>query len=577
MPGYLPTPSVNEFPADGRVWRVDFLGGIERNPAIPVEPTVQVIISPLCNASLRDAEELARVATVLDDERTVVRIGVGQLPYLKVGSLWQNGKCLQYSAGEEREYEVFVDKTAGLYTANRVVDGAQLIRPLFHRLGAGADAFCVTLPHKTDPRGLIIPAMELLRFYYAVSTPLARAILMDDFFENLNSVIDPQYSAYNAASSALILRLKRAIHDIEGWIIGRMLVAQEAKQCLLNLRASMVSQSSKGKPVLYLPAAFPFSGLAQLHVRGKYIKSGEGRWRFLVFSVDHCTAPFPFEKLIVDRVFSNATIGGVSSNDPTLGWLPQHMRRKQVALSERPIMQSKREPFKGCAPTVFPISSDAFSFLRDKRIDKLNKEQARQLHNNVDTESQNVFAEMFSTGAGGYAGGNTIAAAEIQPRQRREGLPADLEIFAAVVAELNKLETEAELRELSCETSQIPTSGGERWRYLDYALKTPREVVIGDVLLDNRWWCLVEFQQRTNESCNMGLLTRADGNRISDTTLARVLGDLPEVKGVWKNINLFYYKKEALEIRYIKHSSATPKLFAQAILSKCYGVKFSLL
>ncbi len=97
--------------------------------------------------------------------------------------------------------------------------------------------------------------MELLRFYYAVSTPLARAILMGDFFENLNSVIDPQYSAYNAASSTLLLRVKRAIHDIECWIIGRMLVAQEDKQCLLNLRASMVPQSSKGKPLLSPPAA----------------------------------------------------------------------------------------------------------------------------------------------------------------------------------------------------------------------------------------------------------------------------------------------------------------------------------
>lgn len=561
------TPTIQEFPAGERIWRVDFLGGLERNPAIPDEPTVQVIISPLRDSSLRDSDKLASVNAVIDDKRKVIRIGVGQLPYLKIGSLWQKGRLLQYSAGTERVYNITIDKTQRLFMAHRLVDGGQLIPPLCHKIGVkGGKAFCVTLEYDGDPQGIIIPAIEVLRFYYAVSTPLARAIFMGDFFQNLNAIIDPHHCADNFEASILVLKLRRVIHDIEGWLIGRMLYAPEARQCLKNLRASMVSQSTKGHTALYLPAKFPFSGSTHLTVRGKPIQADDGRWRFLVFSLERCTAPFPFERLIVDREFANPYLEGVSFDDPELNWLPAHMRKKPVMPSDKPIIQSKREPAKDCAPTIFPASADAFPFLQGKKVEKLGREEIIQLFQSIGSESQSVFTEMFSTGGGGYASDNTIAPAEIQPRQRRKGLPADMEIFRELLKELNKLGAEASLREPSDATSCIPTPGPGTWRYLDRSLRTPREVGIGDVLLRNRWWCLVEFQQRANDSCNMGILTQPDGDIVDDAAIASILRGLANVRGVWKNIKPAY--KPGIFMKYIKHSSATPAEFARAVVQK---------
>ena len=97
-------PTISEFPSDGRIWRVDFLGGLLRNPDNPYEPTIQVSISPLRDALQDDPEELARTNAVIDEDRTTIHIGVGQLPYLKVGSLWADGRCLPYGAGKERTF-----------------------------------------------------------------------------------------------------------------------------------------------------------------------------------------------------------------------------------------------------------------------------------------------------------------------------------------------------------------------------------------------------------------------------------------------------------------------------------------
>ena len=40
-------PRIEEFPGDDRYWRVDWFGAIERNPNVPSEPYVQLVISPL--------------------------------------------------------------------------------------------------------------------------------------------------------------------------------------------------------------------------------------------------------------------------------------------------------------------------------------------------------------------------------------------------------------------------------------------------------------------------------------------------------------------------------------------------
>ena len=44
MTGKNVIPSIREFPNDGRIWRIDWLGGLQRNPAVPDEPLIQASI-----------------------------------------------------------------------------------------------------------------------------------------------------------------------------------------------------------------------------------------------------------------------------------------------------------------------------------------------------------------------------------------------------------------------------------------------------------------------------------------------------------------------------------------------------
>lgn len=101
-------PPIKEFPKDGRVWRVDWFGAVERNYDIPSEPYLQVVISPL----RQGAADYASNSSVAHDDRRTILIGVGQLPLLSIGSHcgWKATACL-IGLGRRRRLKVSTSLT----------------------------------------------------------------------------------------------------------------------------------------------------------------------------------------------------------------------------------------------------------------------------------------------------------------------------------------------------------------------------------------------------------------------------------------------------------------------------------
>ena len=78
-------PKIKEFPDDGRLWRLDWIGNVNLNPSIPSEPHLEASIVPL-----RDGigDKYDSTSSSINSERQEIYIGVGQLPVLMTGSLW---------------------------------------------------------------------------------------------------------------------------------------------------------------------------------------------------------------------------------------------------------------------------------------------------------------------------------------------------------------------------------------------------------------------------------------------------------------------------------------------------------
>lgn len=132
-------PRIKEFPDDGRIWRVDWFGGVERNHMIPTEPKIQLIISPL----LDGITDYAASSAVNHEERRTISIGVGQLPLVTIGSLWLN----RQAAGKDKIFHnlAISPDTVRLVKSDTKVDGQPLILKRFHQISGRLAVNCLAI------------------------------------------------------------------------------------------------------------------------------------------------------------------------------------------------------------------------------------------------------------------------------------------------------------------------------------------------------------------------------------------------------------------------------------------------
>ena len=191
MPAKETIPRLKVFPDDGKLWRIDWLGAIRSNPHQSSEPMIDVIISPLSSKQV----------TIFDEYKLkfIAPVGVGLLPFLRIGSLWKNGRpCPEFLGTEESLYNVNISSETVSYFRTDSDDNPELgfnILPRWEYDFSDLGMFtqCVSVKMGDDPYAIIIPAIELIRFYYAGSTNLTSLTLFGAYENYLNQIINPDH------------------------------------------------------------------------------------------------------------------------------------------------------------------------------------------------------------------------------------------------------------------------------------------------------------------------------------------------------------------------------------------------
>lgn len=151
-----------------------------------------------------------------------------------------------------------------------------------------------------DPFGILIPTLEVLRFYYEVSTNLAHVIFSGALKHNLESVINIDKTGYHSEEKRFFLGLRKNYIDEEGWVLARILNSPLAWKAVSTVHDELMKQTLNGN-FGYVKTAFTFSGFTDITARYKKIKSSDDQWRYLVLSLEYCTAAFPFKNLTLYR------------------------------------------------------------------------------------------------------------------------------------------------------------------------------------------------------------------------------------------------------------------------------------
>src|SRR5271165_2142260 len=78
--------AIDAFPDDDLLWRIEWIGGVGYNTSVPSEPQIDVCLAQLPKGEKNPLSARARSSQV---EKRTAKIGVGLLPYVWIGSVWQ--------------------------------------------------------------------------------------------------------------------------------------------------------------------------------------------------------------------------------------------------------------------------------------------------------------------------------------------------------------------------------------------------------------------------------------------------------------------------------------------------------
>ncbi|MBE0506990.1 MAG: hypothetical protein IBX50_09770 [Marinospirillum sp.] len=536
-------PGIMEFPKDGRFWRVDWLGAVLPNPNISTEPGFQVVLSPFKeNPLASDSKALAAINATYVDQQKAIQLGVGQLPLIDIGSIWFNGYKQNKFAGK---VEFFTDllinpSTTQVVPALHKVNDFSLIPFSSYRFGkAGAGSQLIAVSSDGYPYKILIPAMELIRFYYAVSTHLSHALFTGVFQHNLNAIINVDRSQYLPDDDRVILGLRQEITDEEAWVIARIRRSKEAAGGCKRIYDEVL-RDGINRGYVHPSSCFPFEGKTSIRARVKWLRDSiNSPWHCLVLSLEQCSAPMPYSELTVIRDNDGSQAEDwtdIPESDKQLYSRPKAKINKDGSLD----LQSQHDTNAGIQPAELSLPTSRFTALIGRKPDKPTKEQCLY-RRACDKTSVSLVVDELGTGQGGYGEEErTTQRLNIVPEHeepKKTALPASFETFVEAVELLNQTEGfTAEIRtaELLEFMPLIKPASKWQWSYLDSSRRVRRKVIVADISFGGYCFNLIEFEQRKSEHFTVCMLS-AGRRMLKDNELHSLLQSCAIKKGVWKN------------------------------------------
>lgn len=344
---------VISFPHDGQAWRLDWFGDVfyqrERRWN---HPFIRVALSKV---SLNSAGTWLYSDGNLDSiEQLEASVPIGTLCGLRIGTIWRDGKLVADPGYTNDAFSLNTISNANKpIKAGVEIEENRFILPFeahpYHRLHT--HSYCLQVSLDEDTR-LIIPAVELIRFYFGSSAIFLNRLFQGPFRE------DRLWTrAEIQKSGSAEIELASGIAGSSASDIARIAFDSMALFSINLMFSSVIARTEPGKRS-YPKMVFPFSGNTRLKVKGVWL-TGVSPKTYLAFRLVSCTHPFPFQTLrytMAKRQHpkEGADSTGTRGGNPNLASRSRTRGNKALLRNEAPDSQKavKNKPF--LARSQFP-------------------------------------------------------------------------------------------------------------------------------------------------------------------------------------------------------------------------------
>lgn len=525
---------ISTFPTDDNLWRIDWMAGIRSNPHATSEQLITVFLTRLNTSNdLRSVDPLKKQN--LSKIHVSADIGVGLLPLVWIGSVWRNGylveKNIEHSTGNFEvdttlakfcEFSALIDKG----------DKECRIIPAYE-YPIGIEAWkkisrspLIALPYKNDPIGLLIPAIEVIRFYYIYSSYSARSLFFGEYDKLLR-----EPTSFDPVTKIVKTFLHWFCRESDAWMLARYkaspLMQRRATQIHEWVQLESVNRST------FTPshtAFFPFDGKTRLTAAIKPILSEDGVRRFLAVRLKRCTASMPFSDVHLEIETKPTNPEEAEERKPIWG------RIWPYGLNDIPKkFDHSGEPDKRYFPINIGTFEDRFAALDGKKLIVVrkpsNKLKGKALVRTPDEPKKGVGTSDGTYGENHTAKGNVRVDVT---SQEDNSLKTDIDSFIVALEYLRNKE--------SMTVTTIPVAAGSytyrdetvshfqqtreeyRWTsigatYDDKGKKwiVPRRLIVAEVSFDEKIGYAMEIERKpgNNETISVLILAKNDYARMT--------------------------------------------------------------
>jgi hypothetical protein len=519
---------ISSFPNDGNLWRIDWMSNIHLNPHARSEQLITVFLTKLTTPKNNTSIDPLNNQNLTKDHWHA-DIGVGLLPLVWDGSVWKNGYLaesqIKHSVGK---FNVDTTQAKFIELSHSITNNGTLLRviPAFqYPLGIETwreirNSPLIALPFNGDPIGLLIPAIEVVRFYYIYSSYSARALFFGEYEKLLSTppAIDPVSRIVN-----IVLHWFAKRED--AWLLARYaaspLMQQRAKRIHEWVQLEAINQFAS---IPSGPSFFPFDGHTTLSVYGKSIVGDDGITRFLATKLNRCTANMPFSDVNVEVEDKPKDPDEAEACKPF--WVkiwPQGLPKIPQEFDHSG--ESDKKYFR----RDIGIFEDRFAALDGKKLHvsrtKSDKPRGTVIVEKSDDQKKGVGTSGGTYGESDLAPGNLRV--DVSPHED-SSLKTDLDDFIDALAYLRNdklmVVTTKPVGVNSCQhrgesISRFPTRNSIRqWAsVVDGGNPIPRRIVVAEVMRGQRIGYAMEMERKPGKDENFSVLILAKSNHTKMT------------------------------------------------------------
>ena len=532
--------AIDDFPQDDLLWRIEWIGGVSYNAKVPSDPQIDVCLAQIPAGETNPLSLRSRSCQT----KRRVKVGVGLLPYISIASVWHQRRPVETDLAAWH-HRVSIDtswcRTVALGDLTRSVNAIPRSSYLF---GASwpyvQRTLLVAVEQAGDPYAVMVPTAELIRFYYAPSTRLAQAL----FWGEYKDTFDVERSGV-FDKGVVKIHLRRWLEDQDAWTLARYIsspaMQRETSRLYRNVQVYQINSTSLISQDQALPCGFPFEGPTT--VEGIFLRlpgptpGSAPRW--LILRLERCSAPFPFDRVIVDRDNNSAPGENAEDEDLVPAWVKAEKSEGEVETAPD-MFQSNEEPRRGLEPLKIDLIEDRFEYLSGRNLVKEEKVVQRYRFSPMKADANQILTGL-GTGQGTW-GASSLQLTKLTTVPRREPKLRDLPVLpASVQTFVQAIEMLADRR--PCEVGLIGTGKadtswgghilasfptreprkGKRigWAWIK-AENRPRRVAIAEIRCAEKIAYALEIERTTQEHATL-ILARSDLQKIGVAELQAFL------------------------------------------------------